>query len=74
MLTRSLTKHATGNIIKISLMMNFQAPVTCPARSRGARPPPGARDPYNLVADFVAESQRRTAPNALRLQQKCVTT
>jgi hypothetical protein len=47
MLTRTLTKHATGKIIKNSLMMNFQAHVTIVTariRARAVRAP-SAPDP-----------------------------
>jgi hypothetical protein len=62
MLTRNLTKHATGKIIKNSLMMNFQAHVTtltrigatfggrgCPVR------PAGTAARHKSVVAFVAK-------------------
>jgi hypothetical protein len=69
MLTRTLTKHATGNIIKISLMMNFQAPVIglVPISAAADTPPRG-----NLSRAFWRIGSRTRAvatPKALHEQQ-----
>jgi hypothetical protein len=61
MITRTLTKHATGNIIKISLMMNIQARVMRLPAIAAARPQSGI--------GFVAEPQ--PALGSPRSQKSC---